>query len=1444
MSDIKKNSLSFLERQRLLKEKLSQNKKDLEIDPLKNYPLSAIQEGVYFHEKICKTSFSYINSVSFLIKGKLDASKFEKACQQFVNETPLWSINLTLKQNSLFQFISKHNKFNFSYITFNESKSISHCILNSKKTLLTYEHLYQFLLYKNAPDSHVFVLHCHHLVSDGWSFNIILERLSELYHQIGEPLIKPDYRFFQHAKNSRSINFIQDINYWRSVLTKPLNYLNLLPYKPTHLISNNCETQRYYLDEQQTLNFDLFLKSNQLTAYMFFYAAFILVLHTYSGDDKLVIGTTSANRKPEEYKVVGMFANILPLVIDMAHKMTCHDLLQKCKTVILNALKHQSIPYSSLIRELNLNNTDQQFPLFDILYVCQNASIKSLELSNLNCSRVPFSKNATEFGLSLEIWNEKNSYTFECHYKKDYYPKSFITNLLADVHKAALFLINHKNTSINQFQLINEPYKYPLKSFEDSDNIISFFKKQVSTFPQNIAIRDETGVYTYLDLDQDSNTLAQQLKDHGIKKNQRIGIFHERSYQFIVALIAILKCKCSYVPLDPCYPNIRLANIISQSKLHACLSFSSLSIKKDIFNNFNLHRINSFLLFLSSHLTNSITITNEIYVIFTSGSSGTPKGVSITHTNLLELLNACSSCFNFLSSDRFVLFHSPSFDFSVFEIFACLLNGSTLYIPPLKVCLNPSLFVDYCYLNKISVLCQTPSFYYQLQTNILKKQKELFLRYLIFGGEKLAISQIKTSLFSSLMSNCNFINMYGITEVTIHATFYKIKPTDAFLKESIIGKALNNTSLEILDKNLRSLAPYIVGEFYLSGPSVCKGYLNDTNNKSFIFCKKRNTYLYKSGDFGYLNSDHNLVYLHRKDKQIQLRGFRIEIEEIKTALSTHSNISNTYILKHKSKVDHSYILTCFYISNNQKPIDSKELEKKILKSIPRYMCPSQFIHVQDFPLTGSFKIDDQALLNMQKKYVNSSQINSKLNKNESILKNIWSAYLGHDSFSVHDSFFLIGGDSLKAMSVLMDSNKYFKEHKDLAYFFQNPTIFSYLSHHNTSNFFDTPNLADEKNDFLPSLQSPLTVTTIQSPSFLTGATGFIGTHILHQYLMQSSHDIYCFVRAKTSTQAMIRLKNSLSNYALWQDTFKDRIKIVLGDLTEPQCGLSTQDWQTLPNLISDIIHCASSTNFNLSYHHLKHSNVIACKYLLELACQKQFIPFNYISTLSVFNYLDDSHQKHMEDLDISYLPDPFYGYAQSKRMAEYYITQAHHQGLPIRIIRPGTISWSTSTNISNDSSIISAFLNMLNQGFPLPTSNPYFSLFPVNIFSNYLLKLISNPITINSAFHFSNPSLVKLTDYADLLSRIKNYKPYYLTDACWNDTLAFEKHPLFSFKSFLSRRFKHSDMGLLKYYSLPESHNFSLDNTLKTFPNLLDKLPSSKSLLSNFIYKNCVTKAV
>ena len=698
----------------------------------------------------------------------------------------------------------------------------------------------------------------------------------------------------------------------------------------------------------------------------------------------------------------------------------------------------RAYPFDRLIDDLNLKRDTARNPVFDIMAVLQNIGDSEIESTLYSDKIIDDGEWISKVDIECVFQEVKDGIIFNITYNPDVYEGKVMKRFMNHYKQLLQHILSQPEQAIKDVQYLHPEEISAI--LEASDNtkisypkeatIVDLFEEQVAATPHQVAVKFEDHELTYHELNERSNQLAHYLKEkYQIGPDDLISLKLQRSERMIIAILGILKAGGAYLPIDPDYPEERINYMVSDSACKLLLDeieFKQFQELADTFPTSNpIHKINA---------------ANLAYVIYTSGSTGNPKGVLIEHKNVVRLLKNDGNLFDFSGQDTWSMFHSYCFDFSVWEMYGALLFGGRLVIVPAETTKDPKKYLQLLIRERVSILNQTPSVFLNLiKEDLASETSDLQLRYVIFGGEALSPGKLKR--WSERHPTTRLINMYGITETTVHVTYKEIGITEIEKDQSNIGIPIPTLSTYILDRDQNLLPMGVPGELYVGGAGLARAYLNRPQLTSQRFIP--NPFnpaerLYRSGDQAVLLPNGEMEYKGRIDEQVKIRGYRIELGEIEHFLTSKEDIEKAVVLA-VGDTNEERSLAAYVVSKQTQEISALRLFLK--ERLPGYMVPAYFVQLDHIPITSNGKTDRKALLALvDKSMAATSQYVAPRNETEQLLVDIWQKVLRRDRIGIEDNFFELGGDSMKSIQVVVQIKKQLEKDINVSQLYTHQTI--------------------------------------------------------------------------------------------------------------------------------------------------------------------------------------------------------------------------------------------------------------------------------------------------------------------------------------------------------------------------------------------------------------------
>lgn len=1335
-----------------------ENHQKLQVIPSSEYyATSSAQKRIYFSSQIAENSTLYNSPGGIIIEGNIDVLKLEKCFNILIKRHEILRTYFELIDKELVQKIKENIDFKLEVINDVNSEDLDNIFNDFVKPFdLSKAPLFRakFINLKNNTSS--LLLDMHHIITDGRSMSIFIEELCKLYNDEKLPEIKFTYKDFADYEN-KNIERIRKKSeeYWLSKFQDEVPILDLPTTYPRPIkLSFDGSKVHSIIDEELTKK--VYDVSNDLgiTPYMLLLSCYYILLYKYTSQKDIVIGTPIVGRDiASTYNILGMFVNTLALRNLVSSKLTFNEFTQNIKNNLLESYEYQSYPFDELISKLNLKRDASRNPLFDTMFIYQNKGYTNFNFKNTKATYYIPDTNISKFDLSLEIIPVDNYLKLNFEYATKLFNKNFINTLSEHYINILNTVLNNTEIKISNITILSEKEKnkilfdfnnknteYPIK-----ENLITLFEEQVEKNPENVAVVFEDQKITYDELNTQANSLANYLRNNDLTNRDVIGILLNRSIDLIISIIATIKVGATYVIIDNNLPQNRIDYIIDNSKAKYCLVNDNTSKLLTFDKAINIDKINSSIY----EKENFKTIPGQnLAIIYTSGSTGNPKGVLLHQKGFINLIYAFRDEMKLAEAKNILGISTVSFDMFAVELFESLLLGKTLILANEEEQKNPIAMSNLIINNDIDFLVTTPS---RIELLLAKECNEPLktVKTILLGGEKLS-EQLWQKVANA--TDAKIFNGYGPTEISACCSIKLVNSTDV-----TIGKPLPNVKIYICNSKTNLLPVGIPGEICVAGVGVANGYLNNEveTNKRFIKNPFGNDFIYKTGDLGKFRENGEIEYINRLDNQVKMRGLRIELGEIESLILKYPNIKNAIVLKQTA--NNRDFLSAYFVSD--KKIIVTELRKYLSKNLPNYMVPSYYTALDKFKFTQNGKIDRKSLpIPTGAANISSTNYIPPQTELQMELVNIWENLLNTKPIGINDNFFELGGDSLLAMSLNMELLKITSKIK-YADIFQYPTIAELEerinSNENKAVFTKIENLPENYEDILNISTEKVKIQKYEPKGILlTGATGFLGAHILDQFIKYTDCKIYCIIRNQPGITVTTKLLQKLNYYFgnKYDDLINDRIFAVPGELSENNFNMTQEELDKLFGYVDVVINSAANVAHYGNYNDFYNANVQTTKNIIYF-CKKYNKKLYHISTTGVSGIeLDLSYLRNKKDKKsiIKFDENSLYigqvlnnVYARSKFEAESNILSAINDGLDAYILRMGNLMPRYSDGVFQENILNNAFITKFATFVKIGIIPSYMlkhplNFTPVDYAANAIYKLITNPTNINRVFHILN----------------------------------------------------------------------------------------------------------
>ncbi|WP_034888377.1 non-ribosomal peptide synthetase [Gillisia sp. Hel_I_29] len=1037
-----------------------------------NYSLSSSQQRLWVLSQFEGGSSAYNMPSRIFLDGSYDVDLFKRAIYSVVDRHEI--LRTVFKENSqgeIRQWILERDALGFEIgeLDLQGEADIESSVLNylDNDRMVEFDlakgPLLRAILLQVSEDRYVFYYNMHHIISDGWSMDVLSRdvfKYYEFYKSGGEldlPALRiqyKDYASWQLSQLSTSI-YQGHRDYWTGLLGGDLPVLDLPSSKVRPVIqSHQGQLLRTYISKESTQGLKRFSHQEGGTLFMGLLSSLKALLYRYTGQEDLVVGTPVAGREHSDLEdQIGFYINTLALRNEVRSEDSFEDLFRRVRQRTLDAYEHQGYPFDRLVEDLELRRDTSRNVIYDISVVLQNFEEESTVLepteemvNTVYDDGISVSKNDVEF-----TFGEQGDYLYlNVGYNTDVYEQEMLEGFIVHYKEFLEKLLSNPEALIGSIDYLAEEERVELLDvfnatafdYPRDKTVVELFEEQVSKTPEAIAVVYEEERLSYEELNRRSNQLAHYLQAHyTIEPDDLVGIMLPRSSWMIVGILGILKSGGAYVPIDPDYPEDRKSYIISETNLKVLIinsesmfdvldletSILAIDIELENYKGDSESGINP------PHIANSKDLA---YVIYTSGSTGKPKGVMVEHKSIVRLVKG-TNYFEIREGDKVLSFSNYAFDGSIFDIFMPLLNGGILVLSSKHIFLNIEKLNELIKQASIDSFFITTVLFNSLVDSELDSLKGL--KYVLFGGERVSVKHVRR--FRELYPKVNLHHVYGPTENTTFSSWYKVEKIPKLAQTIPIGSGISNSTCYILDEQHHLVPKGVIGEIYLGGEGLARGYLKESDFRSRKFIRspfKEGQRLYKTGDLGRWTFDGAIEFIERKDNQVKIRGYRIELGDVESELLKNEEIDEVMVLL--LEVDNGdKRLVAYFVSKEEQTING--LRKKLRTTLPEYMIPHHFVQIDRFVLNSNGKVDQQRLPDPREIVASTGmEFIAPRNGTEKQIAEIWENLLKHKGISIQDNFFSLGGDSIVIIQVVNKLKQIFNREIDIQRFYQSPTI--------------------------------------------------------------------------------------------------------------------------------------------------------------------------------------------------------------------------------------------------------------------------------------------------------------------------------------------------------------------------------------------------------------------
>ena len=1235
-------------------------------------------------------------------------------------------------------------------------------------------------------DEHEYVLAVvvNHIAADGSSIGPMARDLMLAYaaRSAGQapqweplPVQYADYSIWQRtvlgSEDDPDSVAAAQISYWRTALAGLPDQLDLPSDRPRPLLRSYTGGRvEVRIDAETHAALAELSRTHGATLFMTVHTALAVLLARLSGTDDIAIGSPVAGRGDAALDdLIGMFINTLVFRTRYDARATFSELLARQRDEDIRAFANADVPFERLVGVLDPVRSPARHPLYQVALSFQNLAPVALEMPGLGVSGLDIGVEVSQFDLH---WMIGDSYDAEgapqgiagiVTYASDMFEPDTVQRFVDRFVRLLGTLARDPEAVLGDIDVIDAAERAALLSDAAEtphpvadELLLSGYRRAVAAAPDAVAVVHDETVWTYREFDERVNRLARYLIGQGIGPESIVALAIPRSPELMVAMYAVLSAGGAYLPLDLEHPAGRIAYVLETAEPALVLTTGGAEVPGARGIDLDTLELPEYSAepVGASELRAPLRADHPAYLLFTSGSTGRPKGVLVPHGAITNQIAWMAEHYSIAPRDVYLQKTATTFDVSLWGYFVPLWAGARVVLAAPAGQRDPRYLAELIETHQVTVTDFVPSV---LQVFLAAAQpaQVASLRAVFAIGEALPPGTVAE--FAAL-SSAGLHNLYGPTEAAVSVTY---RPASTADRTTVpIGVAQWNTRTYVLDSRLRLTPAGVVGELYLAGTQLARGYLRRPDLSADRFVADPygppGSRMYRTGDLVRRRPDGVLEYLGRSDFQAKIRGHRIELGEIETALLAEATVAQTVVVVAPSEIGDQLVA---YVVPAVEDLSVDALRASLSQVLPSYMVPSAIMVLDAMPMNASGKADRKAL---PRPVLRTREFVAPATDTERSVAEVFTEVLQVDRVGAEDDFFALGGSSLLAFTLQRALNSRLGIDVPMAALFTAPTVRALAAR-----IDDPGESAVAVTDPRPSMAADAVLESeidgagvlparADAPQdvLLTGATGFVGAHLLRELLDSTSARVWCLVRGDDDGQAEQRIRDSLGHYRLWQDSYRSRIVAVAGDLAAPRFGLDQAGYTRLAERVDVIFHNGARVNHIEPYARLRAANVSGTREVLRLATNGRIKPVHYVSTANtVIPVALTPDFTGPEDTELSVAEVSDNGYVASKWVAEQLIRQAGERGVPVRIYRPGLVSGDPRSGVN---SADDSFWNMIRAaailGLAPDTGDAAMPLVPVNYVVAAIVALASEPAD-GAAYHLVNRNAVRIGEIFQALSR-------------------------------------------------------------------------------------------
>ncbi|AZQ32135.1 amino acid adenylation domain-containing protein [Streptomyces cyaneochromogenes] len=1359
------------------------------------YPMSYEQEGIWLVDQIGDGPSSYVEAWAHHLRGAIDVPSVQDALDGIVRRHESLRSRLHMIDGQPLQEIVPPRPVPLArrQVTATGLREAVRTAV-SGPVALEQPPLLRATLLELGKEEAVLAVAVHHAAVDGWSLQLLDEEFSELYRAAvgGTTATLPELPlpFRAYAQQQRA-RHTDGMAYWRKVLADAPLESTFPPDRPRpDMLSRRGAVVDFTVDREITKRLHRLCRELKASPYTVLAAAVTALLSRHSGQQNVVLGAPVSRREgPELESMIACLAEVLPLRQPVRPEEPFRELALGTKQRIRSAVAHRDIPYTRLVSEAGVPRVPSRSSLFQVVLTVDDGPPPGLSLPGVSAQRLYPHAGTAKFDVFFHLTPENGALRGRLEYATDLFSARTAEELTLRFRALLADAVTHPDQTVAQLAMLSQA---------DHDRVVGSwaagpepepdppvaheaFRLAAGRTPDATAVLHGEDGWSYAELDAASTALAEQLVAAGHGQS-RVAILLERSLGLPLAVLAVLKAGGCCVAVDPGYPAERVALILHDSAAGTVLTTRNLQhlvTGQPAVQTLLLDEAPSTHARATSDDTfptlPEVTGHDPAYLIYTSGSTGRPKGVVMPHRALAGLISWQQHRTSTTRGSRTAQLAPLSFDVAFQELFATWAGGGTLVLVDEDVRRDPTRLLGFVTEQSIERLFLPFVALQQLaDCAAADGWRCASLREVVTAGEQLFITPAVRRFFTQSTSAV-LDNQYGPSETHVVTAELLSGDPAAWPERPPIGRPVPGAKILVLDGQLRPVPPGTPGEICIGGTGLALGYHGQPAATAQKFVADpwaaAPARLYRSGDFGRFLPDGRIEFLGRRDEQVKIRGVRVELGEVEAAVKGLPGVADAVVTAGTSQAGDRRLVV-HYLSASGTALLAADLRAQLGLRLPSHLIPAHYVPLSALPLTASGKVDRSRLPEPEETGT-ATQPRRPMSDAERRVATLWCEVLGTNEIGPDEDFFALGGDSLLAVRLLLKVREDWGIRLGLGAMFAAPTI-ARMATVLTNGAAETAPGTNTDAELAPDIIAQGTGKRATGPAryvFLTGATGFLGSHLLHDLLAHTKAVVYCLVRSPDEESAQQRLRTTLAHFGLWDEAFAQRLIAVPGDLSLERLGLPPTDFDALARQVDAVYHTGACVNLALSYEQLKDTNVRGTAEVLRLAVQHHTVPLHHVSTVGVYANADGRGAIRPDD---PLPPDGTLsnGYAQSKWAAEVLLRQARQRGLPVSIYRPTRITGAAVGGLGPTTDYLWLLLKgCVDVGMVPNDTEEIFDLVPVDYVSRAVLELSRQDASGN--FHVTSERFLRLTEAAKYL-RALGYRISEVPLAKWRQAVEGE----------------------------------------------------------------------